>query len=326
MAGVTAPRGMHQQVEIMDHQATQNSAAGLGFDAGGTRTRWALADRSGAILAEGEVAGFSAAQMDDDAGYRAARAALADLQQQLQPYRSRGQALRVHAGLTGFGGDGMALRALIVDLLGIDDADLVLGNDIEIAYHDAFAPGEGYLVYAGTGSIAAYYDAEGSFHRAGGRGYFLDDGGGGVWIAREALRQVWRAEDEQPGSWQASPLAQALFAQIGGSDWSVTRKLVNTADRGELGKLAMAVAQAARSDPQAQQILRAAGAELARLGVALANRFGARPFVLGGRVAQLHPLIEASFRSGLPAGADVRVHVSSAHCAAARIAVGMRRT
>jgi N-acetylglucosamine kinase-like BadF-type ATPase len=48
-----------------------------------------------------------------------------------------------------------------------------LGTDIEIAYLDSFKPGTGYLVYAGTGSIAAYIDEAGQFHRAGGRGYLL---------------------------------------------------------------------------------------------------------------------------------------------------------
>ncbi len=299
--------------------------AGLGFDAGGTRTRWALADTAGAILAEGEVAGFSAAQMETGAGRLAVRAVLASLQQQVSQALSPGQALRVHAGLTGFGGDGAALHALIAETLGIAAAALTVGNDIEIAYHDAFAPGEGYLVYAGTGSIAAFIDADGVFHRAGGRGYFLDDGGGGVWIARAALRQIWRAEDEQPGSWQASPMAHAMFALIGGSDWQHTRQLINASDRGELGKLALAVAQAADTDPLAESILRDAGAELARLGLALVSRFGARPLVLAGRVSQLHPLIEASFRAGLPAGSEVDVRLSSAHCAAARLAAGLRK-
>ncbi len=301
--------------------------AGLGFDAGGSRTRWALADMRGAITAEGEVAGFSAAQMASEHGRRAVRAALEMLHRQVQQKCMPGQGLRVHAGLTGFGGegaDGATMRALMTDIFGIDADALTVGNDIEIAYHDAFAPGEGYLVYAGTGSIAAYIDAQGVFHRAGGRGFFLDDGGGGAWIAREALRHIWRAEDEQPGSWQASPMACALFDCIGGSDWSLTRALINAADRGAIGKLALAVAQVADSDLQAQAILCNAGAELARLGVALANRFGARRFVLGGRVAQLHPLIEAHFRAGLPAGASVEVRVSSAHWAAARIAVAAR--
>ena len=39
------------------------SGFGLGIDAGGTETRWALAAPGGAILADGVVAGLSALQM-----------------------------------------------------------------------------------------------------------------------------------------------------------------------------------------------------------------------------------------------------------------------
>ncbi|MBB2488248.1 ATPase, partial [Mitsuaria sp. WAJ17] len=119
--------------------------------------------------------------------------------------------------------------------LGLSPRQMRCGSDMEIAYLSAFAPGEGYLVYAGTGAIAAFIDHDGHFQRAGGRGPILGDEGGGYWIAREALAAIWRQEDEQPGSTQQSPLAQALFAAIGGSDWASTRAFVYGADRGAVG-------------------------------------------------------------------------------------------
>ncbi len=109
-------------------------------------------------------------------------------------------------------------------------AAVTLSNDIELAYLASFAPGAGYLVYAGTGSIGAYIDADHVFHRAGGRGVLLDDGGGGFWIAREALRHIWRNEDEQPGCWRDSPLAQAVFEHIGGADWNLSRQFIYRAN------------------------------------------------------------------------------------------------
>ena len=293
---------------------------GLGFDAGGTQTRWALADYAGAIVAEGAVAGFNALQMEQGPGRAAIDETLAELARQVLAI---GRPAVVHGGLTGYGGDGAELRALIAANLQLPAEAVTLSNDLEIAYRDMFALGEGYLVYAGTGSIAAFIDAGGEFHRAGGRGFVLDDGGGGVWIARQALRHIWRAEDERPGSWRDSPMAREVFKHIGGSDWSVTRQFVYAGERGEIGKLALAVAAAAEQDPVAHTILQDAGGELARLGAALTERFGARPYALSGRVVQLHPLIEASFRARLPANASVQVRVSTAHCAAARIAVKM---
>ncbi|MEG1055890.1 MAG: ATPase, partial [Janthinobacterium sp.] len=187
---------------------TDTAVLGLGIDAGGTQTRWALAGADGAIVADGAVEGLSALQMSSDAGRAAVHATFAKLSRAVLAI---GQPRAVVAGLTGFGGDDVTLAHMLADLLALDAGDIRLGNDIDIAYRDSFEPGEGYLVYAGTGSIAAWIDTDGGFHRAGGRGVLLDDGGGGYWIAREALRHIWRREDEAPGSWQASPMAEAVF-------------------------------------------------------------------------------------------------------------------
>lgn len=287
---------------------------GLGIDAGGTRTRWALATRSGEIVAEGEVRGMSALRMTDGDHARDTLAQLA------AAVLVHGRPARVHAGLTGFGADSEAQRRLVASPLGLAPADVVLGSDIEIAYLDLFAPGEGYVVYAGTGSIAAFIDASGALHCAGGRGVVLDDGGGGYWIAREALRHVWRLEDEQPGSGRGSPLAAALFREVGGSDWSHSRAFVYGRNRGDVGGLARAVAAAAAEDPVARDILAAAGRELARLGSAMTRRYGPRPVALTGRAAQLHPLIAETMQAALPRGTPFALRPSRAHHAAARLA------
>lgn len=290
---------------------------GLGIDAGGTQTRWALAARDGTILAEGRVAGLSALQMSKPDGRTSVHATFAELARAVLVH---GRPARVRAGLTGFGGDGAQLQRWTADLLGIAPDAVVVCNDIDIAYRASFAPGEGYLVYAGTGSIGAFIDAGGQFHRAGGRGVVLDDGGGGFWIAREALRHIWRNEDEHPGCWVDSPMAHAVFAQVGGSDWAFSRQFIYGQERGEVGKLALAVAATCEQDPAAAAILLEAGRELARLAHALIRRFGPRPVVLSGRAAELHPSIAAAMRSTLPPGTDMTQAATRAHHAAARLA------
>ncbi len=290
---------------------------GLGIDAGGTQTRWALAAPDGTILAEGQVAGLSALQIASADGRAAVQATLAQLAAEV-PRHAR--PLRVRAGLTGYGGDAAPWQALLAPLFDLPAAAISLASDIEVAYLDSFAPGKGYLVYAGTGSIGAYIDVAGQFHRAGGRGVLLDDGGGGYWIAREALRHVWRNEDEQPGSWRDSPLARALFTSIGGDDWAASRDFIYGRERGQIGMLALAVAASADADPAAAAILRRAGEELARLGNALIARYGPRPLALSGRASSLHPSIAASMRAALPATASLTHTVSHAHHAAARLA------
>ncbi len=297
--------------------STAESPLGLGIDAGGTQTRWALARADGEIVAEGRVAGLSALQMGSAAGRQTVHANFSLLARDVL---ANGRPAQVRAGMTGFGGDGEQLQRWLAELLGVPARTVVLCNDIEIAYLDSFKPGEGYLVYAGTGSIGALIDADGQFHRAGGRGVTLDDGGGGFWIAREALRHIWRGEDEEPGRWKASPMACAVFDHIGGSDWSLSRQFIYGQERGAVGKLALAVAASAGRDPVAARILEDAGRELARLALALASRFGPRPVVLSGRATELHPLIAESMRAALPAGLEMTHTVSQAHFAAARIA------
>ncbi|MFM2398573.1 MAG: hypothetical protein RL341_730, partial [Pseudomonadota bacterium] len=266
--------------------------SGLGIDAGGTQTRWALADAQGRILAEGAVPGLSATQFRDAAGRTHLMHSFSAI---AHAAKRHGPVTQVRAALTGFDAaaqDAQQLAQLIAAPCALAADAVVVMSDIEAACRAALAPGEGYLVYCGTGSVAAFVDASGTMHRAGGRGMWLDDGGSGTWIAREALRAVWRREDEAPGSWRDSRLAQALFAQLGSDEWRASRQLILTADRGQIGQLALAVARAAQeNDPQALTILRAAGVELARLAAAMISRFGPRSVVLSGRAALLHPCI-----------------------------------
>lgn len=295
----------------------QHDGLGLGIDAGGTQTRWALAAPGGRIVAEGVAPGLSALQMGSAEGRDSVHAAFAGI---ARAVLADGRPVAVRAGLTGFGGDGEQLQQWLGGLLGLAPQAIAFSNDIEIAYLASFRPGEGYLVYSGTGSIGAFIDDQGGFHRAGGRGVVLDDGGGGFWIAREALRHIWRLEDERPGAWHDSPMAHAVFQHVGGADWSFSRQFIYGRERGEVGKLAIAVAATAERDPAAAAILREAGTELARLALALIRRFGPRPVALAGRAAELHPAIVETMRAALPPDTTISQTGLRAHYAAARLA------
>ena len=287
----------------------------LGIDAGGTSTRWALADALGTLQREGAVAGLSALQLHDEAGR-------ADLQHALEALaRDCAGTGAVHGVLAGMTGLDEAQRPRLGELLAraldVPSAQVEVISDIALACRAA--PGA-YVIYAGTGSIAAFIDAAGTQQRAGGRGAVIDDAGGGHWIASEALRRIWRAEDEAPGAWRDSAMARRVFEVIGGSDWAQTRQWVYGASRGELGTLALAVAQSAQNDAAAMSLLRAAGHELARLARALLLRHGARPLLLAGRVFDLHPCIAEQLLSELPAGTERLPAAEPAQRAAARLA------
>jgi glucosamine kinase len=295
---------------------TTQTAIGLGIDAGGSRSRWALADASGTVTASGEVAGFTALQVHTEKGSGHIQATLAALATALPT-----PVTAVHAGITGYDGHASPMTDWCARTFHVAAGRVSLSTDVELIARDCFAPGAGYVVYAGTGSIAAYLDGDGVLHRAGGYGGILDDGGSGYWIAREALRHIWRAEDETPGAWRTSPMARALFDRLGGSDWNLTRAAVYTGPRGQLGQLALAVAETADADPVARTILSEAGHELARLANAMTTRFGPRPIALAGRVSQLHPVIASAMRSRVPRTQTIAVRSGDPHFAAARLAL-----
>ena len=228
--------------------------------------------------------------------------------------------------------DETALQTLLAAPFGLPAAAVQLMTDIELACRSAFAPGTGILVYAGTGSIAAHLDAQGQLLRAGGRGAWIDDAGGGVWIATRALRALWRLEDAQPGAAARTGLGRAVAAQLGGADWTHTRAWVYgsaaqpAASRGELGRLALAVAAAAQQgDAQALALLQAAGRELAALALRLQQQCHSRglptlPLAPGGRVWLLHPAVREAFIAALPADTDLQAAPAVTAQAAARLA------
>lgn len=299
----------------------RGTATGLGLDGGGTQTRWALADASGQLLGEGAVAPISGLQLASPQGRERLLHTLYELATQLQSLGAPGA---LYAGITGLAGpgSGRAMADLMAQALGIAPSRAACSSDIELAHRAAFEPGEGYLLYAGTGSIAAFVDTQGQLQRAGGRGAILGDEGSGYWIAREALADVWRAEDVAPGSWQDSLLARQLFERLGGSDWATSRAFVYSGERGAMGQLALAVAAAAQAgDAQAQALLRRAGQELARLALALVGRYGPRPVVACGRALLLHSALTESLQEQLVAeGVALSLKQLQPHQTAAQLA------
>ena len=100
-------------------------------------------------------------------------------------------------GVTGAGiGPAPDVADLTRSLLGIEGRVWVR-NDLVLAWHAAFPDGgPGYLVSAGTGSVGVSVDAAGDATLVGGRGYIIDDGGSGTWIALRALEAMYRLIDE----------------------------------------------------------------------------------------------------------------------------------
>jgi N-acetylglucosamine kinase-like BadF-type ATPase len=292
------------------------TALGLGLDAGGSATRWALADATGAIVGAGEIPAASGHLYGLDERARFERMAAA-----LRVAVGAVEIGRVVAGITGIAAstpEAALAASLLGAALGLDTARVQIDDDMWIAYHAAFKPGEGHLVYCGTGSIGVHVAKNGKVVRVGGRGMLIDDGGSAFWIGRQALQLIWRRQDHDPQGGGDGPLAEAIFAAVGGKTWDASRTYVYGGGRNAVAALAQAVARA--DDEDTWNIMGAAGKELARLGRALLEEVGRRPVALAGRAATLHPNILQGFRDALPT-VDVRLVTIDPAAAAARLAV-----
>ena len=300
-------------------------ALGLGIDAGGTATRWRLADVQGRCIAKGNADPLTG-HLFSAAAEERARQIILDMAQAILRH---GKPLGIVAGITGLTRDTPSeakMRALFAEIFELPPDKVFVAEDMWIAYLSYFALGEGILVYSGTGSIGYYLSETKEVIRVGGRGNLIDDGGSGFWIAREALKTILRKEEESPGQGWATPLGQCLERALGGTDWNVVRSYVYGGDRGKIGLLARAVGEAARADDQtALRILREAGEELARLANSLTKRVGPRPVALAGGSSRLHPIVAEAFRHDLIAPVEFITTDLDAGLTAARLAATLHK-
>jgi glucosamine kinase len=264
----------------------------LGIDVGGSATRWTFS-RNG-LVTNGETIGFSG-HLSDASVLKKAEKALHEIA------KAVGSVEYVVAGVSGLTAhtvEAKQLELLIKHFLGASKVHLM--SDIELATRAAFPRNDGILVYAGTGSIAAYLGKAEILQTAGGKGVLIDDAGGGYWIAVTALRRILRAEDRRPGSGWSTQLGQALSARLGGTEWPIVRSHFYQLDRGGVALLAIAVGEATHAgDPIARDVLKSAGLELGLLAEQLMIRTGCKKIALSGRASQLHDNILEAMQTSL---------------------------
>lgn len=303
---------------------------GLGIDAGGSSTGWLLLDALGNELARGRLGGITghlfragSAELSSEG-----EQGLARLRQLLGEVRAVGQPTGVVMGAAGLDAASPAAAYLQTEIsreLTLNSDAVWVDNDMEIAYRNVFEPGEGVLVYGGTGSIAYHLPRFGLALRVGGHGYLIDDAGGGFWIGQQALRQTLRWRDELGGP-SGRLLAREVIRQLGTDDWPQIRSLVYGEGRSSVAGLAPAVSRAAaQGDEAALQLLGQAGQELARLATVSLQRLGQLlPVGLTGGVVRMGPALTDAFSAALPGGLEARLSSDDPVTAAARLAVRLR--
>ena len=289
----------------------------LGLDAGASSTRWQLERQDGLVIAGGRTAPITGHLFTSEAR-DAARAEIAAMAAEVARH---GRPDFVVAGVTGLSIDSapaQLLQLAITQAFGLPPERVAVWDDLRIAYLGAFDPGEGILVYAGTGSIAYHLTSDLVVARAGGHGFLIDDAGGGFWIGQHALRALLRRRD---AGRITTPLDQALLTVIGGEDWPHIRAFTYGGGRQAVASLARVVGDAAsQGDGEAVKLLALAGGELARIGQVLIDRLGLLPIALAGGVASGTPLLMDGLRSGLGSGVVVRLHTAEPVVTAARLA------
>jgi glucosamine kinase len=285
----------------------------LGIDAGGSSSKWAVVDGAGDVLKAGRVGTLSGHLYSDDSRERA-KVVLETLRSSVAQFAPR-VALAGVTGLTKASPEAVWLEGTMTEVLSLERCAVI--GDMDLAYRAHFQPGEGIVLYAGTGSIAYHVTEQLEVKRAGGRGYMIDDASGGYWIGQRALRFIVRQMDA--GLSTDDPLSSAVLGQIGSSDWDRVRAYVYSGDRSAVSRLAPLVGMAAQQgSAEAQRILERAGRELADVAQRLQAQVGALPVTSAGGAWLVSPMIAVAARaSGLafaPSKADIAV-------AAARLAL-----
>ena len=279
----------------------------LGIDGGGTQTTCAVGDDQ-RVLAIGVAGGSNMVRVGEPAVRANLREAITKACDAAGVSPSA-----VEAAVIGVAGASVppvknAVAAIIRDLV---RGEVEVVPDMAIALEAAFAGLPGVAVISGTGSFAIGRNQRGESARAGGWGAAISDEGSGYWIGRAAVSAVMRAHDTAA----STTLLRGIF-----DHWHLNslEELVQKANASPgFAELFPVVDSAAMAgDPVAQQILNAAGSQLAALASIVIGRLWPAeqtvPVAISGGVFAHSPLVRCTFWKELRAqqpGATVNFNI-----------------
>jgi N-acetylglucosamine kinase-like BadF-type ATPase len=297
----------------------------IGVDGGGTHARAVLMDAGGEELARGEAPGAvvtlhspeEAAEAVRGAVHAAAHAAGVSLPGAV-----------LWAGLAGAGTEAARLAALQA-LSGEGLADrVIVGPDVEAAFHAAFPDGPGVLLIAGTGSVAWARDPDGRVVRAGGWGDRFGDEGSGYAIGVGALRAVARAED---GRGEPTVMREGMLEALELDEPGELISWAAAATKADVAMLVPVVTRAdAVGDAAAAAVLDLAVRDLVTHLTAVLKRVGAwrgrAPLVVwGGLITRGGALRSRLLEALVSSPVELRMEEPDATMGAARLALATLR-
>ncbi|MGY3749956.1 N-acetylglucosamine kinase [Vagococcus acidifermentans] len=234
----------------------------VGVDCGGTSTEAAAYTLSGHLLVM-EKTGPGNVIIGYDAAVRHIKEALGKIFDRLDPSACQ----LITLGVAGIDSSGLRAK-LSAELAGFPPEKILL-SDAQLAYYSVLQGEAGILLISGTGSIAVAKDAEGNWQRAGGWGHLFGDEGSAYDIAAAGIKSCLKEYDEGK---KAGLLTQQILAYFQAVDVFDLLKKSYQLDKSRLAALSKVIAASADTDPQAAEILQAAGKKLARPVINLQNR------------------------------------------------------
>jgi len=246
----------------------------FGIDGGGTTTRLRIADGENRALWEGRGEGINPNAV--------APAIIAERLDSL--FRDAFRATGLHAddfasGCLGVAGaergpEHIELEGILRGTLGFS-CPLHLTSDPDIALVGGLKRLEGYLLIAGTGSIAICRLADGTRFRAGGLGHYLSDEGSAFFIGFQAIRRALRSAE---GRDLPTAMLSSLMERFKLNDASEFVPLVyRRFDKALIAGAADIVERhRAAGDALALSIMDEAASELAGLVASVRERAGSR--------------------------------------------------
>jgi glucosamine kinase len=249
----------------------------LGIDGGGTGTRARLQSADGRTLGYGQ-AGPSGLSQGVEQAWRHVEQAIAEaFATAALPVALRADCA-LGLGLAGAGRPDRRLAFLDADpgyaclALDTDACTLTLGAHPDRA---------GIVVAAGTGSVGALRQTDGSIRVAGGWGFPIGDEGSGAWLGLQALRHAQTVLDgRRPGD----GLSQAVLLVTGTAPDALQAWCAGAGQQACASLAPRVFEAAARGDGAADALLQSAADELAALARAMLPAGTRLPIVLVGSV------------------------------------------
>lgn len=259
----------------------------IGVDGGGTGTRVLLADANGADLGRGS-GGPSGLMHGAEQAWQSILAAIK------LAFLDAGLAAPAYSDMAiGCGLAGVNNKQWAADFTAKNPgfAGLVLETDAGTTLLGAHQGEPGVVIALGTGSVGEVMMADGSRREVGGWGFPSSDEASGAWLGLRAINHVQHvldgrsAADDLSAALIAYCLAQSGASKDSGKAKDAVFNWLAQANQTKFAQLAPIVIECAPRAAKANEMMLAAGAEVAKMARAL-DPTGLMPIALCGGLAE----------------------------------------